>query len=77
MKKYVKLLKGKGIRSDLVFCDYLPFLGCALAFHWASIGSDGKIMTLERGTTFGWCVIALVDVAYLDRGLRLLPRMLA
>ena len=55
MKKYVKLLKGKGIRSDLVFCDYRSFLGRALALHWASIGSSGKIIAWERGSASVEC----------------------
>jgi hypothetical protein len=55
VKKYVKLLKGKGIRSDLVFYDYLLFLSCALVFHWASIDSDGKIMAVECGFTSVEC----------------------
>ena len=72
MKKYVKLLKGKGIRTDLAFYDYLPFLGCALVLRWASIDSGGRIMAIECGIHLGVCVIAFVDAAYLDRGLRLL-----
>lgn len=54
-----------GIQWSTVFRD------CALAVYWANIGFGGEINALERGSIFGWSVIAFVNIASWDRGLRI------
>ena len=54
MKKYVKLLKGKGLRSDLVFCMLLS-RGRPLRFTGPASVWSGRIMAEECGTASAVC----------------------
>lgn len=75
MKKYVKLLKGKGLRSDLVFCMSCSRAGPLQFTGPASVRAAGQ---LQRNVArLRLCVIVFVDTACVDRGLRLMTRMLA